>query len=210
MSDCLLELLLTNPVPPVAVRKVWHEPPPARHFWSCDDCLSVMATDGNANYSATDDKGYNVVTLRCACGGTVEYMGRVRRDSLIRTELQCACDGRCTGARGPNCDCQCGGANHGTGAVVEVVISTSGVPVVTPVDNRAMARAAEYRAAVEAARARLEWAYRLIERKRAGEWINEWSRYMDACDAIKALGVARGYRTHARRIKALEAIGCNR
>ena len=24
-----------------------------------------------------------------------------------------ACDARCTGARGPSCDCSCGGANHG-------------------------------------------------------------------------------------------------
>jgi hypothetical protein len=23
------------------------------------------------------------------------------------------CDARCMGAKGPNCDCQCGGANHG-------------------------------------------------------------------------------------------------
>ena len=23
------------------------------------------------------------------------------------------CDARCTGATGPNCECQCGGANHG-------------------------------------------------------------------------------------------------
>lgn len=25
----------------------------------------------------------------------------------------CPCDGRCTSAKGPNCDCSCGGANHG-------------------------------------------------------------------------------------------------
>ena len=26
------------------------------------------------------------------------------------------CDARCEGARGPNCDCSCGGANHGKAA----------------------------------------------------------------------------------------------
>ena len=26
------------------------------------------------------------------------------------------CDARCTGARGPNCECSCGGANHGIAA----------------------------------------------------------------------------------------------
>jgi hypothetical protein len=25
------------------------------------------------------------------------------------------CDARCTGARGHNCECECGGANHGSG-----------------------------------------------------------------------------------------------
>lgn len=25
----------------------------------------------------------------------------------------CPCDGRCTSAKGPNCDCSCGGKNHG-------------------------------------------------------------------------------------------------
>lgn len=28
------------------------------------------------------------------------------------------CDARCTGARGPNCECSCGGANHGHGNAV--------------------------------------------------------------------------------------------
>lgn len=27
------------------------------------------------------------------------------------------CDGRCTSATGPNCDCSCGGRNHGLGKV---------------------------------------------------------------------------------------------
>jgi hypothetical protein len=30
------------------------------------------------------------------------------------------CDGKCTGATGPNCDCICGGENHGTGRVVPI------------------------------------------------------------------------------------------
>jgi hypothetical protein len=28
------------------------------------------------------------------------------------------CNARCTGARGPNCECQCGGKNHGAGNVM--------------------------------------------------------------------------------------------
>lgn len=29
------------------------------------------------------------------------------------TVTDCKCDGRCTSARGANCECSCGGANHG-------------------------------------------------------------------------------------------------
>jgi len=36
---------------------------------------------------------------------TVEVAGVVREDR--------ACDGRCLAATGPNCECSCGGANHG-------------------------------------------------------------------------------------------------
>lgn len=30
------------------------------------------------------------------------------------TVTECPCDGRCTSAKGPNCDCSCGGQNHGS------------------------------------------------------------------------------------------------
>lgn len=51
--------------------------------------------------------GVNVLA-RCAEHGNylLRYLrGRLRDDVT--------CDARCTGATGPNCDCSCGGANHG-------------------------------------------------------------------------------------------------
>lgn len=98
-----------------------------RHYYRCTDCLSVAATEQKL---PTETKHYTErVTAECgACGGSIEYMGPVVRDRLVTdVKYLCPCDERCTGARGPNCDCSCGGANHGTGAMAEVVV-TSGVP----------------------------------------------------------------------------------
>jgi len=55
------------------------------------------------------------------CGGTkVGIMGRVSGRGLRLEELAPVCDGRCTNARGPSCDCHCQGEHHGTGRVVAV------------------------------------------------------------------------------------------
>ncbi len=47
---------------------------------------------------------------------------------IARLEHRCACDARCTGATGPNCECSCGGKNHGTGRVVEIAVPVARVP----------------------------------------------------------------------------------
>ena len=104
--------------------------------------MAVVAIDGRRQ------------RIQCACGGEMEHMGRVEGDRLTKTEYRCPCDGRCTGALGPNCDCQCGGANHGSGRVVEVQID-AGRAVARPL-NLAQSQmvADEYRRALAAARAR--------------------------------------------------------
>jgi hypothetical protein len=57
-------------------------------------------------------------------------MGRVRPDNTyVRVEERCACDHRCTNATGPNCDFQCGGVNHGTHRIVQVVVESGKVSV---------------------------------------------------------------------------------
>lgn len=101
-----------------------------RWFYRCRDCLAVVAID-----SETPLRPYwHVPQATCAaCKGDMELMGRVSRDhaALVKDEERCACDARCTHAMGPNCDCKCGGENHGTGKVVEVVVVVGGVPVIS-------------------------------------------------------------------------------
>lgn len=46
-------------------------------------------------------------------------MGKVDTGRFLQPQYESPCDGRCTNARGPNCDCQCHGANHGSGRLVE-------------------------------------------------------------------------------------------
>lgn len=55
-------------------------------------------------------------------------MGRVEKKRLVNAAMRCPCDGRCTGATGPNCECSCGGVNHGTGRLIAVEIDAGGVP----------------------------------------------------------------------------------
>ena len=91
----------------------------SRHFWKCPLCLTVAATEGDS-----------VSRLDCGhCLIQMTYMGRVSQSRLTRTEERCACDARCTNAVGPSCDCQCGGVNHGTKAVVTVTVDAGPVPV---------------------------------------------------------------------------------
>lgn len=47
-----------------------------------------------------------------------KIMGRVKAKRLVEWIILTPCDGRCTGATGPNCDCVCNGKNHGTNRVV--------------------------------------------------------------------------------------------
>ena len=109
----------------------------ARWYVRCCDCLQVAAVDDRPPTGA----------LCGACGGKIEAMGKVHIDRLVvghRSEIPC--DGRCTGASGPNCDCSCGGANHGSGKLVEVEV-TEGLPRVKILAKpEAMAVAEEWRA----------------------------------------------------------------
>lgn len=60
------------------------------------------------------------------------YMGEVYRDRLAEEKSYCPCDDRCTGARGPTCDCPCGGKNHGQGYLTRMETTAAKIPSVTP------------------------------------------------------------------------------
>lgn len=117
--------------------------PVSRHCYRCTDCLAVWFVEGKFERR-----------MDCACGSPAEYMGRVRQEVLVKTETRCACDGRCTNAFGPSCDCSCGGKNHGTGAVVEVEYVAGAVPKAK--NAPCLIRKLEFRQAVEDLTKKLE------------------------------------------------------
>jgi len=163
-----------------------------RWFIRCTLCLTVASVE---TVPSAD--------WRCdICDGTIENMGRVEGDRLVRVEERCACDGRCTGARGPLCECACGGVNHGTGRTVLVTIDMGGVPKVKFVDEgKARATAKEYMDTRDAVRAALAV---LRTRKAAGNYLAEQDfRRMVSIPAT--LHKAAEARTHAGRMKTLRA-----
>lgn len=173
-----------------------------RWFVRCLGCLSVAAvTEEPPKPRYMDDGSYRVPMDCAACGGRIEVMGRVRRDRLVTTHTECACDDRCTSARGPMCNCVCGGANHGTYAVVTIIRDRGPVPQVSVLDpEAAVARRAEYEAAVAPIRERVA-AYRV--RRQAGEFLpggayDEWMRLQ------KVLATAAKAKQHKTRMKHLK------
>lgn len=169
---------------------------PARTYLRCRACLTTVVVEGKVDADAA-----------CGgCGGTFSVVGKVKGKAVFRDELRCACDGRCTNAPGPACDCSCGGANHGTGRVVTVEVEAGRAVVRTPDPATAAARAAEYRAALAAADAAIVARHgRDLERYKAGEFLPR-----PTWDAIERDRAARrhaaGLKTHSKRVAALRAV----
>jgi len=89
-------------------------------YHKCSHCLCA--------FSSTEPK-----IDECDCNSDeVVCMGKVYGNTYKQVENRPACDGRCTGACGPHCDCSCGGVNHGTGRMVATVIREGKVKVVDP------------------------------------------------------------------------------
>jgi hypothetical protein len=178
-----------------------------RHCWRCADCLTVAFTPESIE-AARNERGFCHFAECGSCGGDVEYMGPVNKHhQIFRTELQCACDGRCTGAIGPSCDCQCGGENHGTGAMVEVLKRVEGLPhIMMPTDARA--KAETYRALVAEFRAAWDAHYAYATREKRNGYVTPatYRTYMEGQEIISAFGKARGLRTHAGRNKRIAAL----
>lgn len=166
----------------------------SRWFVRCPLCLSVSAITERLPYGA-----------RCGlCTGTLEIMGQVDRDRLIREEDRTPCDERCTNARGPHCDCRCGGEHHGTKRIVRIVTDCGPVPTVTPTRDReqASARVTEYLAMRDAALRQMDTLHAL---RRASGWLTT-SDYGKLCGLQIALKKANAARDHAARIRALRTV----
>lgn len=161
-----------------------------RHCYRCGDCLGVIFVDGA-----------RLDTIECAtCSGRFEYLGRVGRDArLKRDTLDSACDSRCTNARGPHCECPCGGANHGTGALRVVTVDAGAIPRVATREG-AEARAAEWRTADAEAREILG----SLPRRGPG-WLSRaaFEAALEADRLRDRLRDARGMRSQAGRMRAI-------
>lgn len=160
-----------------------------RWFVRCTLCLSVAAVEEQPSTSWACE----------ICNGQIEIMGRVERDHLVKDTIRCACDGRCTSARGPLCECACGGVNHGTGRVVVVTKIVGKVPTIKFVGEKtALAQVAEFTAALTAARETLAI---LRTRKQLGFLPEADFRAMVALPEV--LAKARKAKTHTSRMKML-------
>jgi hypothetical protein len=164
-----------------------------RWFTRCTTCLAVAAIDEHPTSE-----------LRCGiCNGQLENMGRVERERLVHEHLASVCDDRCTFAKGPICNCKCGGEHHGSKRVVRVVRDAGPVPTVAPASGRDQARlnAEEYRHYRAAALAELD---PLLEQRRSG-WL-ETPRYDRLRNLQAALRKAAESRDHRARMRALRAV----
>jgi len=170
----------------------------ARWFLRCPDCLSVAAVD-----AAGPPHG----TVCNVCSVRFELMGRVSVDRLVKTELRCPCDDRCTCASGPKCSCHCGGKNHGSGLVIEVQIDAGGVPRVTPPDARAAQRRDEWRAALERATEAAPGREQ-AGRKADGEYLSPagFEMYLQHGRWMQEIRRIRHLRTHTGRMKAISKL----
>ena len=167
----------------------------SRWFVRCADCLSVVAVEERPE------------GLLCGlCGGRVEEMGRVTRDrrGMVTAAYDIpACDARCTHASGPSCDCPCGGANHGTGVTVPVVVTEGAPRVSVPAAARAQRTADEWRA--ELVRVKGTRAGRMSLAQRDGAWLGGGD-YGLVMQYRRILAHAKGLRTHKGRMAQLRRI----
>lgn len=146
-----------------------------RRFFRCSCCLGVLAIEQGDSASCG------------ACGGTLEPMGYVHRAEKAGTS--CACDLRCTHALGPECNCKCGGVNHGTALLAMVVDGKA-----RPADfHAAFGRAAEWLGSVGQFEA--EMAGMEPQRRRR---------------AARVLQMARSCRVHRLRMAYLRDFGVSK
>jgi hypothetical protein len=110
-----------------------------RHYLKCKDCKKPFALETdkkvkqsiNPAYVSNPDKidqwdrdGGWLITRDMVCpfcaSKKINLMGEVKKHRVFNRTFEVPCDGRCTNAQGPSCDCPCGGENHGSQKVVEV------------------------------------------------------------------------------------------
>lgn len=120
-----------------------------RTYYKCIDCLSTFAInpDPDIKYNQSNKKIFkSEQNIKCECGSIqFDKMGHVEKFNFVTGyHNECPCDGRCTNARGPNCDCQCGGENHGTGRTITITHYGTEPKIVLP-DKKLVSQGIEFR-----------------------------------------------------------------
>jgi hypothetical protein len=129
-------------------------------------------------------------------------MGEVQGDKYVKTENRPPCDGRCTHASGPHCDCACHGANHGSGKLVSVVIK-EGKVCATNLSEEDVERAHVYRKMKAAAEETFNKKYTTTLANIAQNiWVDR-AEYMACVRAQAQLEKICSMRVHNNRITAL-------
>lgn len=140
-----------------------------RFFYRCTDCLTVVATESKIADRVTEG-GSRLPNAICdACEGPIEFMGKTDATGHIRTLVGqvSPCDSRCTSAQGPNCDCPCGGENHGSQRTVDLYTSTPVPRLMVPKD--AVGKAQEFKSLCEQFKTRWQAEFGELARlRRAG------------------------------------------
>jgi hypothetical protein len=172
-----------------------------RWFVRCRLCLSIAAVE-----AVSLPKG----EMKCsACAGPIEIMGRVDGCSS-HLDTRCKCDARCTNAKGPNCDCSCGGVNHGKGMLATIDLGTplpgynGPAPIVSiNATEKALAMAKEFREAMIP----LNREIRLLTEKRGQLGTLSRSDWERKCYLENTRMAARRAKTHKSRMAILAKIG---
>jgi hypothetical protein len=187
----------------------------ARHFFQCIACSEYLVIEApQARW------GQPVLPAESCpfCGALFaesrpRYCGRVNRGQLVKDHDESPCDGACTMAVGWQCDCSCGGMNHGSRLVIWRVSAAGAAPEVLPVPEKkvttATARREEWTLALAAAESRIETKYgEVFRRKESGTWLSnaEFAAYRLGRTAEKELYSARSLKTHAGRIKKVAKV----
>lgn len=171
----------------------------SRFCYRCNECLSVFFTEQEATF------GRAIPAIECGCGGVAELMGRVERDRILQESYDVPCDGRCTNALGPKCDCSCGGINHGSGMLVEVVSDiTSKIPKAQ--NKPCKERAEAYRQAIKNAVERMATKYgEDLLRYNNGQRL-EYPLYWQIRKDLKLFEQAKQSKTQKNRLNKLEMV----
>ncbi len=178
-----------------------------RYFYRCADCLTVAATLTRIPEVRRD--WLLLPDAVCeACGGKIEFMGETVRNRTITLEVgfRAICDGKCISATGPNCDCKCGGAHHGSGMVVP--IHQDGPIPRLAVPAKAREKGEAYRALVAQVEASWERKYRAAITAKYQGWVpsDVFALFCDSGRERASINAAKQMRSHAGRNKHLAEI----